>query len=85
VLEARVIGPQALDVLCRVDDSVGFTPQAYAWNLDCACALTLAASQAGDPQAEQRRGQPGSPWLFHQTRDGEHGEGQACPVGQPMA
>jgi hypothetical protein len=50
-------------------------------NLDCACALTLAGITSRNPQAEQRRGQRGSPWLFHGTREGEHGEGKACRLG----
>jgi hypothetical protein len=72
-------------VLRRGDDNVGFAPRAYAYNSDCVGAPTLAGFTSRDPQAEQRRGQPGSPWLFLEKREGEHGEGQTCPVGQPMA
>ena len=45
----------------RAEQIPKLTVRAYAQNLDCACAPTLAGITSRDPQAEQRRGQPGSP------------------------
>jgi hypothetical protein len=44
------------------------------------CALTLAGITSPGSAGGARRGQLGSPWLFHEVREGENGEDQACPV-----
>jgi hypothetical protein len=63
-------------------DSAGFVARAYAEKTGLRLRAHAGGQhQPGDPQAEQRHGQPGLPWLFHETGEGEHGEGQAYPVG----